>query len=339
MGYLTCSTTHPWSMRVKFALLLSLIFTACSPPPTPPEVWLMEELIDYFNEQLPEELPEFHPANSGASIYLAGQTGKRSFLLNPGTIDRSRFQDDTLDTGRKWDYLLFHDKHQVSYNYAASEYSPADSSRFGASARVLEISTPALYAADNPEDSALGYIAVALHEMAHMTEDYPYPPDLPDMMDQMQAYETDTLLQQSITAENVLLLAVLGTKDKLARSTLLKEYLTLKAERTAGQDALTTLAENYYEFNEGYGRFVEHLVQQSAGNFSNDYLTEFFGPIPNYDLNTKEWMWQNKYNDYFYVLGFNKYRILAQADDYAFVKSIRGKSELLLDDYLWRLVE
>ncbi len=325
---------HVQVRQLLAVVVFSPLFWSCQQKSAPPEVGAVIDLVACFNESLPPELPRWRPGTGQGAIYLAGLAGQRSFLINPGDIDRSRFPDDTLYVAQPWTYLTFYDKETISYNYAASVYSPEDSSRFGPNASVLEISTPELFLTDNPEDSALGYLGVALHEMAHMTENYVEPLGVLPMMRQMEAYEKDSLLQSAVTAENEALLAALATQDATERNNHLSNYLTLKNNRAAQQTDLVNQTENYFELVEGYGRFVEHLMQERASSFQNQHLLDVFGPIPNYDLDENQWMYQTMGNDYFYVLGFNKLRLLVAAEDYTFVQSLQGESNKTLDDYL-----
>jgi len=325
--------------QLLVAAAFPLLFWSCQQKEAPPEVVVVIDMVKFFNENLPLELPRWHPDPGGGAVYLAGTAGRRSFLINPGDIDRSRFSKDTLHIAQPWSYLTFYDDETTSYNYVAAVYAPEDSSRFGANAFVLEISTPELFATDNPDDSALNYLAVALHELAHLTENYVEPPGTLPMMLQAEAYEKDSLLRSAVSVENEVLLAALAAQDFAERNNQLRSYLSLKKNRAARQTEAVNRTEDYFELVEGYGRFVEHLVQERAGSFQNQHLLEVFGPIPDYDLDEIAWMYQTKGNDYFYVLGFNKLRLLAAAADYSFVQSLRGESDKTLDDYLWDVLE
>lgn len=316
---------------------LYLIITACSPKPLLPQAHLAERMIDYFNNTLPPALPRFDMIADSAAIFLGGEKGQRSFLLNPENVDQNQFIDDTLWMGRSFGYLTFYDEEEANYNYAASIYSPEDKSRFGPRARLLEISTPALFRKDNPEDSALGYLAVGWHEMAHMTEHFPEPAGIPMMMDQMMAFQNDIPLKEAIHTENELLLSAISAPDPERRRAFIERYLKLKGQRADTTASEVMAAENYYEFNEGYGRFVEHLMQERAAGFQDELLTGTFGAIPTYSLAVHPWMDHIVGNDYYYVLGFNKYRLLAAAGDWSFVESLKGTSNKLLDDYLQEL--
>jgi hypothetical protein len=326
---------------LKFWTLSVLYFTisACSPSPLPPAVRLADGMINYFNDSLPAQLPRFRMVEDGAGLFLGGEKGHPSYLLNPVTADRSRFTADTLWVGRAFDYLSFYDETEANYSYFASTYSPEDSSRFGPTASLLEVSTPALFHKDNPDDSSLGYLSVAWHEMAHLTEHFEAANDLPDIMEQMMLFDSDTLLQQAIRTENELLLAAIAASNSEERGAFIQEYLALKDGRADTTANEVIAAENYYEFNEGYGRFVEHTMQERAAGFQDELLTATFGPTPPYSMVDHKWMYETVYNDYFYVLGFNKYRLLTKAGNWAFVASLKGASEKLLDDYLRELTD
>lgn len=329
-------------MRFLSVVMLLLLFplTACSPPPPPPEVAMVDNLITFFNEVLPLPLPRFPVEGEGPSVYLAGQSGQRSYLIRPaGDYDPDRFTADTLHTGSRWDYLSFREEEEVSLRYASSVYSPRDSSRFGANAEVLEMSTRGLFKKDNPDDSGLGYLAVFLHELAHTTEKYPEPDRIPGMIEQTMVFEREAELKRVIKVENGLLLAALAAPDTAGRNGFIRDYLKVKAKRSAMMLPGDVDAERYYEFTEGYGRYVEHLMQEQSLTYRFTALEEAFGPLPAYVLTDRPWMYEVIGNDYFSVLGFNKIRLLAAAEDWRFAASLRGESIDGLDAYLQMLTE
>lgn len=325
----------------SFVLLtLLLALTTCSYAPYPSEVQVVKNLMQYYNDILPVGLPEFPTNGDGPAIYLAAPAGKRSYLIRPDeAADHTRFPLDTLHGGYPWDYLTFHDTTTTSYNYSGSVYAPSDSSRFGPNARVLEMSTRKLYRADNPEFAGLDYLAVFIHETAHTTERYRRPPGLPGMMDQMIAFEQDSVLREQITAENQFLLAAIASSDTVSRNAFIRDYLTRKAARASTSGFLDMTAESCYELKEGYGRYLEHLGQLHAHKRSWPLLEVVFGPLATYEMEPKKWMYEIKGNDYYYVLGFNKIRLLAGADAWEFSTSIEGKSDRELDDYLRMLID
>ena len=326
-------------------VLLPVVFlclTTCAPAPAKDAVVrLTEDLVGFYNATLPPELPGYPDGETGPSVYLAGEPGRRSYLFRPAAdIVRSEFPRDTLHTSDLFTYLTFYDEPREDERYSgtASEYEPADSSRFGSSVRVLEMATPAVYHQDNPNESALGYLSVFAHELAHTTVDFPEPDRIPRMLEQMMVFERNTNLINEITSENNLLLAALAADSDTLRNEKITAYLARKDQRTAAMLPLDVVAENYYELSEGYGRYVEHLMQQNAtpGRFVR--LEKVFGPLPAYNLADRRWMYDIVGNAYFYTLGFNKYRILSDAGDFRFAASLRGESEEMLDDYLRKLV-
>lgn len=301
---------------------------------------MVEDLVHFYNEVLPLPLPRFSLEAEGPAVYLAGQNGQRSYLIRPAAdYDAARFAKDTLHTGNLWDYLSFREEEEVHFRYAGSVYAPEDNSRFGANAEVLEMSTRGLYKKDNPDDSGLGYLAVFLHELAHTTEKYPEPDRIPGMIEQIMVFEREEELKRAVKAENGLLLAALAAPDTVVRNGFIRDYLEVKAKRSATMLPGDVDAERYYEFTEGYGRYVEHTMQEYALTYRFAALEEVFGPLPAYLLTDRPWMYDVVGNDYFYVLGFNKVRLLAAAEDWRFAASLRGESIDGLDAYLRMLVE
>lgn len=80
-----------------------------------------------------------------------------------------------------------------------------------------------LYRKDNPEDTGLGYLSVFTHEMAHTTVGIVRPDRIPGMIEQIMVYERDGDLQQTIRAENGLLLAALAAENEAARDRLITD--------------------------------------------------------------------------------------------------------------------